>query len=124
EWDSDLDNGFRPTGLVDLSSTTRNVGTVLVDNGLTTVPGTATHSLTLYRNAESGALVFGAGTVMWSWGLSDQHTPYLGLNAPVSPAVQQAMVNLFAEMGIQPQTLQASLQLAQASNDHTAPTAT
>ena len=25
EWDSDLDNGFRPAGLIDLSSTTRNV---------------------------------------------------------------------------------------------------
>ncbi len=29
---------------------------------------TATHSLSLYR-APSGALVFGAGTVQWSWGL-------------------------------------------------------
>jgi hypothetical protein len=29
--------------------------------------GTATHHLTLYR-AASGALVFGAGTVQWSWG--------------------------------------------------------
>ena len=33
EWDSDLDNGFRPAGLIDLSSTTRNVGTLLLDNG-------------------------------------------------------------------------------------------
>ena len=28
-----------------------------------------------------------------------------GATAPVSPAVQQAMVNLFADMGVQPQTL-------------------
>ncbi|MDB5609049.1 MAG: cadherin-like/VCBS repeat-containing protein [Bradyrhizobium sp.] len=122
EWDSDLDNGFRPTGLIDMSSTTRNVGTLLLDNGATTGPGTATHSLTLYRDTTSGALIFGAGTVMWSWGLSNQYAPYRGLTAPVSPAVQQSMVNLFADMGIQPQTLQASLVLAQASSDHTPPT--
>ncbi|SPP93895.1 DUF4082 domain-containing protein [Bradyrhizobium vignae] len=123
EWDSDLDNGFRPAGLIDMSSTTRNVNTLLLDNGLTTGPGTATHSLTLYRNPTSGALVFGAGTVMWSWGLSNQYAPYSGLTEPVSPAVQQSMVNLFADMGVTPQTLQASLVLAQASTDHTAPTA-
>ena len=123
EWDSDLDNGFRPTGLIDLSSTTRNVGTLLLDNGATTGPGTATHSLTLYRDTTSGALVFGAGTVMWSWGLSNQYVPYRGLTAPVSTAVQQSMVNLFADMGVQPETLQASLVLAQASSDQTSPTA-
>ena len=123
EWDSDLDNGFRPAALIDLSSTTEDVSTLLLDNGLTTGPGTATHSLTLYRDTTSGALVFGAGTVMWSWGLSNQYAPYDGLTAPVSPAVQQAMVNLFADMGVQPETLQSSLVLAQPSSDHTAPTA-
>ena len=123
EWDSDLDNGFRPAGLIDMSSTTRNVNTLLLDNGATTGPGTATHSLTLYRDPTSGALVFGAGTVMWSWGLSNQYVPYRGLTAPVSTAVEQSMVNLFADMGVTPQTLQASLVLAQASTDHTAPTA-
>ncbi|MET4446972.1 VCBS repeat-containing protein [Bradyrhizobium sp. GM2.2] len=122
EWDSDLDNGFRPAGLIDMSSTTRNVNTLLLDNGLTTGSGTATHSLTLYRDTTSSALVFGAGTVMWSWGLSDQHADYRGLTAPVSTAVQQSMVNLFADMGVTPQTLQASLVLAQASADHTVPT--
>ena len=59
---------------------------------------------------------------MWSWGLSNQYAPYSGLTAPVSTAVQQAMVNLFADMGVQPATLQASLVLAQASTDHTSPT--
>ena len=78
EWDSDLDNGFRPTGLIDLSSTTENVGTLLLDNGLTDGPGTATHSLTLYRDTTSGALIFGAGTVMWSWGLSKPIRPLWG----------------------------------------------
>ncbi|MFK4577978.1 DUF4082 domain-containing protein [Bradyrhizobium ottawaense] len=123
EWDSDLDNGFRPAGLIDMSSTTRNVSSLLLDNGLTTGPGTATHNLTLYRDPESGALVFGAGTVMYPWGLSDQYVPYKGLTAPVSSAVQQSMVNLLADMGVMPQTLQAGLVSAQASADHTAPTA-
>src|SRR5262249_52242252 len=46
-----------------------------------------------------------------------------GLTAPVSTAVQQSMVNLFADMGVMPETLQTGLVLAQPSTDHTAPTA-
>jgi hypothetical protein len=118
EWDSDLDNGSRPDGLIDLSSTTVDVNTLLLDNGLTTGPGTATHSLTLYR-APSGALVFGAGTVYWSWGLDSHHD---NETTPTDPNVQQAMVNLFADMGIQPETLMQSLAVATQSTDHTAPT--
>ena len=38
-----------------------------------TPPGTAIHNLTMYR-ASSGALVFGAGTVNWSWGLDGTTT--------------------------------------------------
>ena len=72
EWDEAPDNGFDPAGLVELSSTTLPVSTYLLDYGNTTGSGTATHNLTLYR-APSGALVFGAGTVYWSWGLSDNH---------------------------------------------------
>ena len=62
-----------PAGLVDLSSTTIDItNDLLLDNGSTYGQRTATHSLTLYR-APSGALVFGAGTVQWSWGLDDDH---------------------------------------------------
>ena len=120
EWDSDLDNGFRPAGLINLSSTTLQVEQKLLDYGTTTGDGTATHALTLYR-AESGALVFGAGTVYWAWGLDDNHDLE---ETPVDPDVQQAMVNLFADMGVQPDTLMASLVLASQSTDHTAPTST
>ena len=75
EWNSDLDNGFRPTGLIDLSSTTYNVNSLMTDNGASyNGSGTATHSLTLYRDQTSGALIFSAGTMNWSWGLDDQHT--------------------------------------------------
>ena len=120
EWDFDIDNGFRPAGLIDLSSTTIQVEQKLLDYGTITGEGTATHALTLYR-AASGALVFGAGSVYWAWGLDEHHDLE---ETPVDPNVQQAMVNLFADMGVQPDTLMASLVLASQSTDDTAPTST
>ncbi|MEO9238284.1 MAG: N,N-dimethylformamidase beta subunit family domain-containing protein, partial [Jatrophihabitantaceae bacterium] len=72
ESDEDLDNGFRPSGLVDLSTVTGAVTQELQDFGNTVVPGTTTHHLTMYR-AASGALVFSAGTVQWGWGLDANH---------------------------------------------------
>src|SRR5262249_10314619 len=120
EWDEAPDNGFDPAGLVRLSSTTLPVSTYLLDYGNTTGEGVATHSLTLYR-APSGALVFGAGTVYWAWGLSDNHD---NVATPTDPRVQQAMVNLFADMGVQPATLQSGLITGAPSTDHTAPTST
>ncbi|WP_246718091.1 N,N-dimethylformamidase beta subunit family domain-containing protein, partial [Rhizobium sp. BK060] len=118
EWDEATDNGFDPAGLVKLSSTTLPVSTYLLDYGNTTGNGVSTHNLTLYR-APSGALVFGAGTVYWTWGLSDNHDKEV---TPTDPRVQQAMVNLLADMGIQPGTLQSGLVAATASSDHVAPT--
>ena len=74
EWDVDADNGYRPAGLMDMSSTTSNNAEDFTDFGGTTQLGsTATHHLTLYR-APSGALVFGAGTVQWAWGLDNGGT--------------------------------------------------
>jgi VCBS repeat-containing protein len=120
EWDEAPDNGFDPAGLVRLSSTTLPVSSYLLDYGNTVGNGIATHSLTLYR-AASGALVFGAGTVYWPWALSDNHD----LQAtPTDSRVQQAMVNTFADMGIQPGTLQPGLVAATQSTDHTPPTST
>lgn len=118
EWDSDVENGFRPAGLINLSLSTVAVDSYLFDYGSTVGSNTATHSLTMYR-AESGALVFGAGTVFWSWGLSSNHE---GAYTPTDPNVQQAMVNMFADMGIQPTTLVASLALATQSTDTLKPT--
>jgi hypothetical protein len=76
-----------------------------------------THHLSLYRHS-SGALVFGAGTVQYSWALDSNHDR--GSAAP-SPALQQATVNLFADMGAQPGSLQAGLVAATASTDTQAP---
>ena len=116
EWDIDADNGSRPAGLVPLSTTTINVPTLLLhDNTFGT--GDATHQLTMYRSP-SGALVFGAGTVQWSWGLDSNHA---NPGTPTDPNMQQATVNLLADMGAQPATLQAGLVPATASTDTTAP---
>ena len=118
EWDEDLDNGFRPKGLFRLSSTTTEVPEKLQDFGSTYGPGTATHHITEYR-APSGALVFGAGTVQWSWGLEGEHDR--GESTP-DDRMRQATVNVLADMGAQPQTLQTGLVAASKSTDTTPPT--
>jgi Domain of unknown function (DUF4082)/Bacterial Ig-like domain len=121
EWDESPDNGFQPAGLIRLSTTTKNGVDYLQDYGSTYAPGTATHHLTMYR-APSGALVFGAGTVQWSWGLDNNHSG--GPASTADDAVRQATVNLFADMGVQPATLQSGLSAATASSDTTPPTST
>ncbi len=93
-----------PPGRITMSSTTTNG---------------VTHKLSLYRHS-SGALVFGAGTVQWSWGLDGSHW---GGSTTISPEMQQATVNLFADMGAQPGSLQSGLTPASQSSDLTAPTA-
>ena len=72
EWDEDLDNGARPAGLVRLSITGRSVPERLLDYGSTYGPGSAVHSLAFYKRP-NGALVFGSGTIQWSWGLDSNH---------------------------------------------------
>ena len=125
EWDEDLDNGSRPAGLIDMSSTTVPVTTLVTDStGQAEGSGNATHHLTLYR-ASSGALVFGAGTVQWSFGLDDQHTQVQDSSNPAQSAdMQQATVNLLADMGTQPATLITGLVPATKSTDTTPPTST
>jgi hypothetical protein len=127
EWDVDTDNGWRPGGEFDLSSTTLSGVQPFVDYGSTVAStGTATHHLSLYR-APSGALVFGAGTVQWAWGL-DETNAWSSAGAPgVSPPdrnMQQATVNLFADMGVQPATLLSGLTAATQSPDTAAPVST
>jgi VCBS repeat-containing protein len=128
EWDEDLDNGSRPAGLVRLSSSTRSVDEKVLDFGSKVGPGTATHSLTLYRHA-SNALVFGAGTVQWSWGLDGDHDRGVGLPSHTpDQAMQQATLNLFADMDVNPASLQVGadpahpLALGVKSTDTTGPT--
>ena len=126
EWDEDLDNGARPAGLAHLSSTTVDGVEKIIDFGATTGIGTATHSLTLYR--QGTALVFGAGTVQWSWGLDSIHDGGAPAAHVADQAMQQSTVNLLADMGAQPTTLQIGanplkpLIAASASTDTFAPT--
>jgi len=92
----------------------------------------------MYRHG-SGALVFGSGTVQWPWGLDPHHDTDTGVpperangsntRVGVDPhgpdrAIQQATVNLFADMGVQPTTLEPGLVPAVASTDATAPLST
>jgi hypothetical protein len=119
EWDQDADNGYRPNGEFDLSSTTVSGVEVFTDYGSTTkFNSTATHNLTMYR-APSGALVFGAGTVQWAWGLNTWNS-----QGTSDPNMRQATVNLFADMGAQPGALATGLLRASPSTDTTAPTST
>src|SRR5207247_2620829 len=120
EWDEELDNGFRPPGLFWISTSTYTVPSHLQDYGSTYASGPATHHLTLYRHS-SGALVLGAGTEQWPWGLDANHD-FTGGAADVR--MQQATVNVFADMRAQPATLQSGLVAATASTDTTAPVST
>ena len=91
EWNVDADNGARPAGLMDLSSTSLAINSMLLDYGSTFGFGNDTHSLTLYR-AASGALVFGSGYTRYSWGLDSNHdaTPESGGSEPAASNGQSA----------------------------------
>lgn len=102
EWDWEQFPASNPSGRITLSETTL---------------GGRTHKMSLYRHS-SGAFVFGAGTVQWTWGLDSVHD---NGNNPADPRIQQATVNLLADMGVQPATLQPDLVAAAASTDVTAP---
>jgi len=118
EWDEAANNGAQPAGLMKLSSTTF-AAEAFVDYGTNVAQGIpTTHNLTLYR-APSGALVFGAGTVQWSWGLDGATTG----KAP-DRNMQQATVNLFADQGTQPYTPMTGLTTTTSSTDGTPPTST
>ena len=111
EFDSDIDNGFRPEGLIRLSETTVDNVQYIHDHGSVFDTGTAVHHLTLYRSLKSNALVWGTGMVQWVWGLDNHHD----INDPQranqynirvaadtdqpDPVVRQATVNMLADMG-------------------------
>jgi hypothetical protein len=123
EVDVDEDNGFRPAGMIGLSNLPITTTTkYLLDYGSTYGAGTAVHKLTLHK-APSGAMVFSTGSYQWSWGLDNNHDrSNLGFTTDVR--MQQATVNLFADMGAQPATLQAGLITAIPSTDSEEPAST
>lgn len=105
EWNYEQYPDSYPKGRITLSSTTIN--------GFN-------HKLSIYRHA-SGALVFGAGTVQWAWGLDGKH---YGGTTEVNKNMQQATLNLFADMGVQPASMQSNLVAATQSTDFIAPGST
>ena len=110
EWDSDLDNGCA-SGRPDPAVGHHGGQCVdkLQDYGSSYAPDTANHALTMYKHA-SGARVFGAGTIQWSWGLDATHDR---AGTPIDLRMQQATVNLFADMNVQPANLQPGLVRAE-----------
>ncbi|PYR63826.1 MAG: hypothetical protein DMF88_24480, partial [Acidobacteria bacterium] len=119
EWDGAPDDASRPPGLLTLSTATYSVTQKLQDYGTLYTPGTVTHHLTMYRHGAS--IVFGAGTIQWAWGLDAVHDRAGTL---ASAAMQQATVNLLADMGVQPTTIDAGLVPASTSSDTTPPSST
>jgi hypothetical protein len=121
EWDEVLHNGYAPAGIIKLSSITADVESRLQDYGNTYAPAKATHNLSLYKHS-SGAWVFGAGAVHFGHTLDSVHDVSTG---PADKRMQQAVVNIFADMQVQPTTLQSGLVAATADHsDTTAPTST
>jgi len=150
EWDEDLDNGYRPSGMIRMSETHADNVQYIQDSGATYDTGSATHRLTFYRAGfsqqreqqpsngkenecdsisgsefnNSSAIVFGAGTVQWTWGLDpmrddesalisqvqNSYDTRVGLDlAGPDRAVQQATINIFSLMGVQPATMENGL---------------
>ena len=103
EWDARVDNGREPAGVQTLASTPVN-GQLIQDNGRFQSPGSTTVNSTLYR-AASGAFVFSTGTNNWWRGLAlNVH----GAGEP-NPRIQQATMNVLADMGVRPSTPAAGL---------------
>ena len=93
EYDRSAANGAGPPGLQVLSRSP------IVNQPY---PGTGEAESTLYT-APSGAIVFSAGTITWSWGLDGANFPIGALHStPVSPAIQRLTANLldFFEYGL------------------------
>ena len=113
-------------GQFQLSSTTVTGLESFIDYGSNVATSTTqTHHLTMYR-APSGALVFGAGTVQWAWGLDVSHG-WSSSGPPAAapdPVMQQATINLFADMGAQATTLMSGMSPASASSDTAPPSTT
>ncbi|WP_374089793.1 N,N-dimethylformamidase beta subunit family domain-containing protein [Methylomicrobium lacus] len=134
EVDVDDDNGSRPAGLFGASNNPISTSTLYaVDSGYGSIFGappngtTPTNKVTLYRhlnpNPALSALVFSTGSYQWSWGLDSTHDRRT-LGSATDVSMQQATVNLFADMGVQPGSLQSGLVAATASTDATPPTST
>jgi len=123
EWDDEVDNGSGPavsyhsrpppwqSELSLFQSSSAPVSTTL---------GCHRHASLDHVPGSSGALVFGAGTIQWSWGLDATHDLS---GTPADVNMQQATVNILADMGVSLQRCRRP-GTAVASTDTTPPTST
>jgi hypothetical protein len=117
ESDIEPDNDFRPPGTFSVSYTAEHNVWLFDPATFQYTLGDTVHQMSMYR-APSGALVFAVGTIQWSWGLDSTHD----LAASTEDrTMQQATVNVLADMGAQAQSLQTNLDHATASADTTPP---
>ena len=123
EWDTDADNGFRPPGEFDLSSTTVSGVQAFTDYGSTTRPRHRDPPPVAVPGAEwSAGVRRGHGAVGLGPGQHQRWAPPALI--PTDPNMQQATVNLFADMGVQPTTLMAGARRSDSLDRHTPPTST
>jgi hypothetical protein len=100
EWDTVVNNGATPAGLVVLAKSP----VIPADTGPFLPPGTNTKvSNSVRYTAASGAKVFAAGTIQWGWGLENDLVPN---PARRSPIIQKITANILADMGAKPRTPQ------------------
>ena len=108
EWNDRVANGFEPAGTQAFTGSPVD-GELIQGNGRSYVPGNATASGTLYR-AASGAWVVSTGTNFWSRGLANNGFG----SGELDTNVQQATVNVLADMNAKPATPAAGLVQDQA----------
>jgi N,N-dimethylformamidase beta subunit-like protein len=90
------------------SNVTYAVSSVLLaDAGDVYTSGNATHRLVVYPGGNN-ALVFGTGTINWSFGVDNANTYQTGTDNE-SLIIQQATVNMFTDMGAPPYSLMSGL---------------
>eukprot|EP00051_Salpingoeca_urceolata_P017394 m.236546 g.236546 ORF g.236546 m.236546 type:complete len:755 (+) comp18941_c0_seq3:129-2393(+) len=143
EFDEDVDNGFRPGGMIHLSETHVDNVMYIQDAGSVYDSGAGTHRMVLFRHPESGAVTFGAGTVQFGFGLDDTHDDVGSVNllsnflnsrlgtdlAGPEQSIAQLLVNVLqAQGGLRPTTPDAWLTVESdaevaASNDTEPPSA-
>jgi hypothetical protein len=120
EWDIDVDNGYRPAGLVRLSTTPMVADEELLLSGAGNsqrVNTTSTHHVVLFRHPSNGAVTLHYGSVAAGHTLDtfrqDEDNPSVPLNAPTSDAMtsmRQSLINFFADIGLpRPLTLDSAL---------------
>ena len=105
EWNAQSNDRFRPAGLISLSRTWVELrGQLMQSYGAAYAgSGPMRHSLTLYRNQSSGALVFSAGTCQWAWALAPLHDYSWNMHhVPTDANLQQATLNVLADMSVVP----------------------